>query len=96
MTNPTAHPTHPELPECPRLSKLYRLQYEPVQNAWVMLYPEGMVKLNDSAAEIFRRCTGELSVQAIVAELEAQFEASGLSAQISDMLQEGCRRGWIH
>ena len=28
----------------------YRLQWEAVQNAHVLLYPEGMVKLNDSAA----------------------------------------------
>lgn len=96
MTTPTAHPTPPDLPERPRLSKLYRLQYEPVQGAWVLLYPEGMVKLNDSAAGIFRRCTGELSVLAIVAELETEFAATDLTAQISDMLQEGCRRGWIH
>ena len=87
--------TTPTLPEPPQLSNLYRLQFEPVQNAWVLLYPEGMVKLNDSAAEILRRCTGQLSVDSIVNELETLFKVQDLAPQVRDMLQEGARRGWI-
>ena len=79
----------------PKLSRGYRLQYEPVQTAWVLLYPEGMVKLNDSAAEILRRCNGQLSPDAITAELEAIFNTQGIGPQVRDMLQEGKRRGWI-
>lgn len=87
--------TTPALPECPQLSRLYRLQFEAVQNAWVLLYPEGMVKLNDSAAEILRRCTGQLSVDDIVNELETLFKVQNLAPQVRNMLQEGARRGWI-
>ena len=83
------------LPERPRLARLFRLQYEPVQTAWVLLYPEGMVKLNESAAEILRRCDGQRSVDEIVAELEAQFSATDLGPQVSDLLLERQRRGWI-
>jgi len=83
------------LPPFPKLSRLYRLQYEPVQSAWVLLYPEGMVKLNDSSAEILRRCNGERSVDAMVAELEILFNAQGIAPQVTDLLQEGMRRGWI-
>jgi len=84
-----------ELPAHPRLSRLYRMQYEPVQTAWVLLYPEGMVKLNDSAAEILRRCNGQLSADGITAELEALFDTQGIGPQVHGMLQEGVRRGWI-
>lgn len=84
-----------ELPAHPRLSRLYRLQYEPVQTAWVLLYPEGMVKLSDSTAEILRRCSGQLDVEAIVAELEALFNVQGIGPQVRDLLEEGVRRGWI-
>lgn len=87
--------TTPTLPDRPQLSKLYRLQFEQVQNAWVLLYPEGMVKLNDSAAEILRRCTGQLTVEGIVTELETLFKVEDLTPQVRDMLQEGARRGWI-
>jgi pyrroloquinoline quinone biosynthesis protein D len=32
--------------DCLTISKLFRLQWEPAQNAHVLLYPEGMVRLN--------------------------------------------------
>ena len=83
------------LPLLPKLSRLYRLQYEQVQSAWVLLYPEGMVKLNDSSAEILRRCNGERHVEAMVADLEILFNAKGIAPQVHDLLQEGVRRGWI-
>ena len=87
--------TTPALPERPKLSRMYRLQFETVQNSWVLLYPEGMVKLNDSAAEILRRCTGQPTVDDIVNELETLFKVQNLATQVRDMLQEGARRGWI-
>ena len=83
------------LPPFPKLSRVYRLQYEQVQSAWVLLYPEGMVKLNDSSAEILRRCNGERSVDAMVADLEILFNTKGIAPQVKDLLQEGLRRGWI-
>lgn len=83
------------LPPFPKLSRGYRLQYEQVQSAWVLLYPEGMVKLNDSSAEILRRCNGERSVEAMVADLEILFNTKGIAPQVRDLLQEGMRRGWI-
>jgi pyrroloquinoline quinone biosynthesis protein D len=56
------------LPHQPRLSRRFRLQYEEAQSRWVLLYPEGMVQLNDSAAEILKRCDGERHLAAIVDE----------------------------
>ena len=44
------------LADLPKLSRLFRMQWEEAQNAHVLLYPEGMVKLNQSAAEILKRC----------------------------------------
>ena len=38
--------------ESPRLSRRMRLQYEPAQTRWVLLYPEGKVQLNDSGAPV--------------------------------------------
>ena len=53
----------------PRIGAGFRLQWEPAQDCHVLLYPEGMVKLNGSAGEIMKRCDGERSVEAIVAEI---------------------------
>lgn len=83
------------LPAFPKLARGHRLQYEQVQSAWVLLYPEGMVKLNESSAEILRRCNGERSVDAMVADLEILFNTQGIAPQVRDLLQEGMRRGWI-
>jgi pyrroloquinoline quinone biosynthesis protein D len=83
------------LPHQPKLSRRFRLQYEDAQSRWVLLYPEGMVQLNDSAAEILKRCDGERSLAAIVDELEAAFNAQGLLPQVTALLEEGQRRGWI-
>ena len=85
----------PSLPPFPKLARGYRLQYEQVQSAWVLLYPEGMVKLNDSSAEILRRCNGERSIDAMVADLEILFNAKGIAPQVRELLHEGMRRGWI-
>ena len=79
----------------PRVSKRFRLQWEEAQQAWVLLYPEGMVKLNDSSAEILRRCNGERSIEAMVADLQILFNVKGIAPQVRELLHEGMRRGWI-
>ena len=38
----------------PRVARGFRLQWEEAQGCHVLLYPEGMVKLNRSAGEILR------------------------------------------
>jgi pyrroloquinoline quinone biosynthesis protein D len=80
----------------PRIALGHRLQWEETQNSWVLLYPEGMVKLNQSAGEILKRCDGERGIADIVQELEAVFQVQGIDAQVTDMLQEGARRGWVN
>ncbi len=84
-----------ELPEKPLLSRLFRLQFEKAQNAYVLLYPEGMVKLNDSAAQILLRCDGKRSVSEIVSDLEQTFSTSGLQGDVDAFLQAAQDRGWI-
>jgi len=49
----------------------------------VLLYPEGLVKLNGSAGEIMTRCDGERSIAAIVTDLERAFNAKGWKAMCS-------------
>ena len=53
----------------PRVGAGFRLQWEPVQNCHVLLYPEGMVKLNDSAGENMKRCDGQRSIDVIVVSM---------------------------
>lgn len=84
-----------ELPLYPTLSKHFRLQFEPAQDRWVLLYPEGMVQLNQSAAEVLRRCDGTHQVGDVVKELETVFETQGIEPEIISLLEEAHHRGWI-
>lgn len=86
----------PALPSQPRLSKLYRLQWEEAQQAYVLLYPEGMVKLNTSAAEILKRCDGQRDIATLVNELEQAFSATGLLGDVEDFLRAAQERGWVN
>ncbi len=79
----------------PRVARHFRLQWEEAQNTWVLLYPEGMVKLNQSAGEITRRCDGERTVADIVADLEATFGAQNLTADVVAFLDLASERGWL-
>jgi pyrroloquinoline quinone biosynthesis protein D len=83
------------VPDKPALSRLFRMQWEETQNNYVLLYPEGMVKLNQSAAEILKRCDGQHSVPSIVNELEQAFGASNLTGDVDDFLRAANERGWI-
>ena len=79
----------------PRVSKRFRLQWEEAQQAWVLLYPEGMVKLNQSAGEILRRCDGARSVAEVVADLEQAFATAGLEADVIAFLELARKQQWV-
>jgi len=61
----------------------------------VLLYPEGMVKLNGSAGEIMTRCDGERSIEAIVVELETAFNASGLEPEVLSFVEIAGKQKWL-
>lgn len=59
--------------QTPRWRTGYRFQYEPAQQGHVLLYPEGMIKLNESAGLIGALIDGQRDVAAIISELEQRF-----------------------
>ena len=79
----------------PRVGPGFRLQWEPVQDCHVLLYPEGMVKLNGSAGEIMKRCDGERTVAAIVDDLEKTFAAQGLEPDVLAFVEIAGRQRWL-
>lgn len=87
--------TAPSFPATPTVSRRFRLQWEPAQDSHVLLYPEGMVKLNTSAGEILACCDGVRSVDEIVTTLEAKFDATGLRADIEHFLAYAAQQQWI-
>lgn len=77
------------------LARHYRFQWEPAQNAFVLLYPEGMVKLGGSAGEILKRVDGASPVSAIVADLERAFPGVDLRRDVTEFLAHAREKGWI-
>ena len=79
----------------PRIGPGFRLQWEPAQNSHVLLYPEGMVKLNQSSGEIMKRCDGHKSVATIVAELEQAFSTGGLDGDVLAFIVLAGKQRWL-
>jgi pyrroloquinoline quinone biosynthesis protein D len=83
------------IPDKPRLSRMFRFQWEEAQGNYVLLYPEGMVRLNQSAAEILKRCNGERDIITIIDDLEQAFSTTGLEGDVKAFLQAATERGWL-
>jgi pyrroloquinoline quinone biosynthesis protein D len=79
----------------PRVGHGFRLQWEDVQSSYVLLYPEGMVKLNQSAGEIMKRCDGQADVTAIVADIEKTFNAQGLEKDVLGFIEVAAKQRWL-
>ncbi len=80
---------------CPAIGRGFRLQWEPAQEAHVLLYPEGMVKLNASAAAILTRCDGVRTISDIVADLERAYAICGLSSDVCAFMELALERNWV-
>ncbi len=80
----------------PRWRPGYRFQYEPAQKGHVLLYPEGMIKLNDSASLIGGLIDGERDVAAIIGELAKQFpDVPELGDDIEQFMEVARAQHWI-
>lgn len=76
-------------------SPMHRLQWEDAQQKDVILYPEGMVELNSSSAEILKLCDGTRTLDKIVQDLEQKFQTTGLKPDISEFIGVALENGWI-
>lgn len=80
----------------PRWRQGYRFQFEPAQNGHVLLYPEGMIKLNESASAIGGLIDGERTVEAIIAALDEKFPGvPELGTDIEQFMEVARAEHWI-
>lgn len=78
------------------LNPQYRLQYEEAQQCHVLLYPEGLVKLSDTAVEILRRCDKPQTGTELVAALQQDYpDAPSLPADVEEFLTHAAGQDWI-
>jgi pyrroloquinoline quinone biosynthesis protein D len=74
----------------------HRFQWEEAQKSYVILFPEGMVKLHGGAGEVMKRLNGKATVGDIVEELKTAFpDAEGIEADIIGMFDMAYGKAWI-
>ncbi|MFZ2266811.1 MAG: pyrroloquinoline quinone biosynthesis peptide chaperone PqqD [Azonexus sp.] len=81
----------------PQLSPHYVFRWEASQDAHILLYPEGLIKLNPAAAEILKRCDGSRTSEAIIAELDAAFpgQPEAIARDVGAFFTMACEKGWL-
>ena len=73
----------------PRLPRGVRLVHNEAQGGWVLLAPERVFKADTIAAEIIKRCTGEVTFGEIVDDLAKSYAAprEKILADVSALLR---------
>jgi pyrroloquinoline quinone biosynthesis protein D len=90
MSNPIQHT------DCYALALHHRFQWEEAQQNYVILFPEGMVKLHGGAGEVLKRLDGKATVGDVVADLKATFpDAVNIEADIIGMFELALNKGWL-
>jgi pyrroloquinoline quinone biosynthesis protein D len=86
-----------DLQSRPEINPLYLLRWEDTQASYVLLYPEGVVKLNQTAGEILKRCSGESTVDELIAAMQRLFDEprEGVSEGVCKFLEVSYAKGWI-
>lgn len=80
----------------PVLRRGFRLQWEPAQNCHVLLYPEGMVQLNESAALVLQQVDGMSDMQRIIALLQERFpDATDLADDVWQFMEVAHGNFWV-
>lgn len=83
------------VPEQPRVARRARLRFDKTRKSHVLLMPERVVMLSDTAAEILGLCDGERTVGDIVAELERRYPQADLTVDVTEFLEEALQRQWL-
>jgi pyrroloquinoline quinone biosynthesis protein D len=79
----------------PRLVTGARLQYDEVREQHVLLVPEGVVRLNPTAAAVLDLCDGERSLDEIVDILSERYEGADLRDDVQGLVDGMTRRGLV-
>jgi coenzyme PQQ biosynthesis protein PqqD len=80
---------------CPRLVTGARLRYDEVREEHMLLVPEGVVRLNPTAAEVLELCDGHRSLEEIIDALSARYGGADLSADVRELLAALTGKGLV-
>ena len=83
----------------PSLPRGVKLRFDKARDRWVVLAPEKIFEPDPIALEIIKRCDGEATVEAIVDDLAANFQADraviekDVTALLQDLADKGIMTG---
>lgn len=77
------------------LRRGYRLQWEARQESWVLLFPEGMIRLSDTAGLILQECVAPTRVDAVIERLQSRFPGEAIADDVRDFLRDAHEQQWL-
>ena len=82
--------------QTPSFANGFRFQWEEAQDCYVLLYPEGMIKLNSTAGEILKLVDAKQNVSDIVNTLQAKFgQNDSIESDVHAFVEEAVAKNWI-
>jgi pyrroloquinoline quinone biosynthesis protein D len=72
-----------------------RLLFDEVRAEHVLLVPEGVVRLNSTAAEVLELCDGERTLDEIVRALSARYDGSEVRDDVQELVDGMARKGVV-
>jgi pyrroloquinoline quinone biosynthesis protein D len=79
----------------PRLATGARLRYDDVREEHQLLVPEGVVRLNPTAAEVLELCDGERSLEEIVGVLATRYGGADVRDDVRGLVDAMARKGLV-
>jgi pyrroloquinoline quinone biosynthesis protein D len=79
----------------PRLVTGARLRYDEVREEHMLLIPEGVVRLNPTAAEVLELCDGERSLDDIVGAVSARYEGAEVRDDVLELVDAMAQKGLV-
>ena len=79
----------------PRLATGARLRYDEVREEHLLLVPEGVVRLNATAAEVLGLCDGERSLDDIAGVLSARYDGADLRDDVLELVDAMAQKGLV-
>jgi coenzyme PQQ biosynthesis protein PqqD len=76
--------------DCPALARGVRVRNDPITGQPVLLFPEGVLPLDEATHDILSRCSGESSVESIILALADEYEidAGTLRQDVCECLEQ--------
>lgn len=80
---------------CPRLVRGVRLQWDDVRQRHMLLFPEGALLLNSTAAAVIELCDGKRTLGAIAAELQEIYQGGNVANDVRHLLSRLAEKGLL-